>query len=43
MTAEEVAQKHLGADITSKEFWLQSLDIVSAKVDEFEQVVSELF
>jgi len=43
MTAEEVAQKHLGADLTDQKFWLDSLGIVSEKVSRFETSVNELF
>lgn len=42
MTAEEVAQKHLGADLSKEDFWLRSVAIVKRKVDEFERVMGRL-
>ncbi|MGR5145716.1 M3 family oligoendopeptidase [Photobacterium alginatilyticum] len=39
MTAEEVVQKHLGIDIRQPEFWQQSVDMVSAQIDAFEQLI----
>ena len=39
MTAEEVVQKHLGMDIRQPEFWQQSVDMVSAQIDAFEQLI----
>ena len=38
MTAEELASKHLGVDLTKPEFWNKSIDIVSAKMKRFEQL-----
>jgi oligoendopeptidase F len=40
MTAEELAQKHLGEDITKPEFWKKSLAIVAGQVAEFERILS---
>lgn len=40
MTAEEVARKHLNADLTRPEFWLASLDIVERQVREFEELAA---
>lgn len=39
MTAEEVVQKHLGMDIRQPEFWQQSVDMISAQIDAFEQLI----
>ncbi|MGF1729924.1 M3 family oligoendopeptidase [Photobacterium kasasachensis] len=39
MTAEEVVQKHLGMNIRQPEFWQQSVDMVSAQIDAFEQLI----
>jgi oligoendopeptidase F len=36
MSAEEVAQKHLQADLTKPEFWQNSLKIVANTVEQFE-------
>ena len=36
MTVEEVAAKHLGADLTKSEFWRQSIAIAERSVDQFE-------
>lgn len=38
MTAEDLIQKHLNEDITKKEFWQKSLDIVIEKIDEFNKL-----
>lgn len=41
MSAEEVVQKHLGADIEGVEFWRGSIRIIEAKIDAFEQALKE--
>ncbi|MEZ9232766.1 M3 family oligoendopeptidase [Vibrio amylolyticus] len=41
MNAEEVVEKHLGMSLSSEEFWQQSIDRVSAKVDLFETLLSD--
>src|SRR5690606_10511500 len=41
MTAEEVAQKHLGVDLTKPDFWRDSLMIAKKSVDQLEQIVGE--
>ena len=43
MTAEDVAKKHLDADLTQAEFWRSSLAIVEKKVTSFEDSVKLLF
>ena len=43
MTAEELAQKHLGADLTKPDFWRASVASMHSKVDQFEALASELF
>jgi oligoendopeptidase F len=35
MTVEELAQRHLGADITTVEFWQTAVDLAVADVEEF--------
>ncbi|WP_124726571.1 M3 family oligoendopeptidase [Staphylospora marina] len=35
MTVEELADRHLGADLTTTAFWKQSVDLILADVDEF--------
>lgn len=35
MEVEELAQKHLQADLTAKKFWQDAIDLVLADVDEF--------
>ncbi|MCP4583081.1 MAG: M3 family oligoendopeptidase [candidate division Zixibacteria bacterium] len=35
MTCEEVAKKHLGVDLTTEQFWNQSVDRVIADIDQF--------
>lgn len=36
MTAEELIQKHLGKDISEKEFWQDSMNIVKGQIELFE-------
>lgn len=40
MTAEEVAHKHLGEDISKPRFWLNALKIVESRVNKFAQIVA---
>jgi len=40
MTAEELVQKHLGQDISSPQFWLDSIGIVEKSLQQFEQLAS---
>ncbi|MEM7392689.1 MAG: hypothetical protein AAF492_10110, partial [Verrucomicrobiota bacterium] len=42
MTAEQVAEKHLEADISQPGFWRDSLAIARHHADEFEKVIGEL-
>jgi oligoendopeptidase F len=42
MTAEELAMKHMGEDITKPEFWLRSIELVSKQVDHFETLCQNL-
>ncbi|HEU4963950.1 MAG TPA: M3 family oligoendopeptidase [Bacilli bacterium] len=35
MTVEDLAQKHLGADLTKPDFWQAAMDVVLADVEEF--------
>ncbi len=39
MTCEELAQKHLGEDISKPEFWQKSLKIIEGQVARFEKLV----
>ncbi len=39
MTAEEVAAKHLGADLSNPDFWRASLAVSKRSVDQFEEAV----
>jgi oligoendopeptidase F len=43
MTAEEVASKHLGVDLTQPDFWQDSLKIAKGNVDKFETIIGEAF
>lgn len=43
MTAEELAQKHLGVDLTRPEFWRASIQSMRAKVEQFEALAAQLF
>jgi oligoendopeptidase F len=38
MTAEQVIQKHLGKDITQKEFWQDSISIVEKNIEQFRKL-----
>jgi oligoendopeptidase F len=40
MSAEELIQKHLGEDITQPAFWQKSIDVVKAKINHFESLIS---
>ena len=42
MTAEEVAVKHLGADLTKPEFWRQSLATATRAARQFEEAAKLL-
>jgi oligoendopeptidase F len=42
MTAEDVASKHLGADLTKPDFWRQSLQVAARSVDALEAAVAAL-
>jgi oligoendopeptidase F len=39
MTAEDLIQKHLGMDIRQPKFWLDSLDMVEKKIEQFEKMI----
>ena len=41
MTVEELASKHLKADITSPHFWQKAIDLVASDVDEFLALTKE--
>jgi oligoendopeptidase F len=41
MMAEDVVAKHLGMDLTEADFWQQSIDMVSAQIDEFERLLNQ--
>jgi len=41
MMAEDVVNKHLGMDLTAREFWQQSIDRVENKIDEFESLLDQ--
>ena len=43
MTAEELAEKHLGVDLTQHAFWEDALGMVSKQITHFESLVDELF
>jgi oligoendopeptidase F len=43
MTAEALAQKHLGADLTKPDFWRASVASMHSKVDQFEALAAQLF
>lgn len=42
MECEELAQKHLGVDITKPDFWRSSIKIVEEKVTRFEEIVKTM-
>gem|GEM_PF-3240797 len=35
MSTEELAQKHLGVDLTKPDFWQSGADLVKKDIDEF--------
>ncbi len=42
MMAEAVVFQHLAMDLTQDEFWQKSIDLISAKVDEFERLLAKV-
>jgi oligoendopeptidase F len=41
MEVEELAQKHLGVDITKQDFWLKGIELAAADVEEFLELTAE--
>ena len=41
MTAEDLARQYLGVDLAQPDFWLSSIKIASAQVDEFERLIGK--
>ncbi|WP_332630891.1 M3 family oligoendopeptidase [Halalkalibacter flavus] len=41
MTVEDLAKKHLGVDLTSKEFWQEAIDLILVDVDEFMELTRD--
>ncbi len=41
MTTEQVAQKHLGVDLTKEEFWSAAVSRSLSKVDEFVKLANQ--
>ncbi len=41
MSAEDLIRKHLGEDITKKDFWQKSIDVVRSKVDHFVELANK--
>jgi oligoendopeptidase F len=39
MTVEELASRHLGVDVTKRDFWKAGIDLVDANVTEFERLI----
>ncbi len=35
MTVEDLAQKHLGVDLTQADFWQEAVNLVKADIDQF--------
>jgi len=42
MTSEEVAMKHMGADLTKPDFWNEAVERCMSDIDEFERLVDEV-
>ena len=42
MSAEDVAQRHLGADLTKPDFWRESIAIARTKVERLENLIGDL-
>ncbi len=42
MTAEEVAKKHLGVDLTKSEFWSGAVELALGDIDQFVKLVDEV-
>jgi len=43
MTAEDLAEKHLGEDLTRREFWQEEIDQLAGHLDLFEQLARQRF
>ncbi|MDO7907092.1 M3 family oligoendopeptidase [Paenibacillus sp. JX-17] len=41
MTVEELAQKHLGTDLTQRDFWQMAVDLVASDIEEFLELTSK--
>jgi oligoendopeptidase F len=41
MTAEDLAAKHLDADLTKPDFWCRTLEALAPRVDAFETILEE--
>ena len=39
MTTEDLAAKHLDVDLTRPDFWLETLESLAPRVDDFERLV----
>ncbi len=42
MSAEDLAARHLGADLSKPEFWLDSMKLVEASIKKFEELADQL-
>lgn len=42
MTAEDIASQHLGADLTGRDFWWDTIQSLKVRVDAFEQLLNDL-
>ncbi len=41
MSAEEIAQRHLGVDLTKPDFWAETIESLGERVDLFESILDE--
>ena len=41
LTAEELAEKHLGVDLSAESFWQETIDSLRSRVDAFESLLEE--
>jgi len=42
MTAEELAGRHLGVDLTRPDFWRGTVEMLATRIDRFEELVDRV-
>jgi len=42
MTAEELAARHLGVDLTRPDFWRETVAMLESRIERFEELVEQV-